>query len=212
MTGQHLFDGQAYSQISVLRDYPEWHRGRRRYALWGIDAQLPAIQQRMRSAQTLLGDWLHPGYRRQAHITLFVCGFPCQNSAFNDDIAMSCLAAQQRVLQDLAATPFELQIGGLGSFASAPYLQVNDPQQRLPALRAALAGMHPEVRQSHYLPHLTLGLYQRRVSRAQWQVCCADWLAEAPLSLPVDSLYLLSYRADELYGPLRYDGRLALPG
>lgn len=210
MPEHQSLDGGSHNLPCELRDYPQWHRGRPRYALWAIDVRLPSILERMRHARALLGDWLHPAYQRQAHITLFVCGFPSQDAEHDDDIAMARLAAQHQALRQLAMAPFELQIGGLDSFASAPFLRVADPQQRLAALRAALAAIHPEVRQAAYLPHLTLGLYRRRFDRDAWLARSAALADCPPLSLAVEQLQLLSYRASEPYGRLRTDTRLIL--
>ncbi|WP_068829275.1 2'-5' RNA ligase family protein [Pseudomonas sp. BMS12] len=207
---QRTLDGYRHSLVSAQRDYPEWHRGRPRYALWAIEVASPAILARLHSARELLGDWLHPAGQRQAHITLFVCGFPCQAAGHDDDIPLALLEAQRIALQRLHAERFELHIGGLDSFASAPFLRVEDPQGRLPALRQALAAVHPEIRQAAYLPHLTLGLYRRRISPEQWHARSAA-LRDCPaLSLPVTALQLASYRAAELQGALRYDSRVAL--
>lgn len=195
-----------------LRDYPEWHRGRTRYAVWMLSVECPQILARLQRAQQHLGDWLHQGYRRQAHITLFVCGFPVEQARFEDDFPLERLAAQQQAVLELGIAPFELHIGGLDSFASAPFLTVNDPNQHLVALRAALGKHSAEIRQSPYHAHLTVGLYARALPCAQISQSLAAFADRDPLPLTVEALHYSTYAAEELFGPLCMERRLALPG
>lgn len=203
---------ESHSIPCAWRDYPEWHRGRRRYAVWSLAADCPRIQARIARARTHLGAWLHDGYRRQAHITLFVCGFPSESARFDDDFPQERLAAQCAALHALAGGPFELQIGGLESFASAPFLGVGDPEGRLAALRATLAAHSAEVRQAPYQAHLTVGLYAQAVARADLQRRLAAFADREPLPLRVNELHYNSYAAAELCGPLRTERRLVLRG
>lgn len=195
----------AQTQICELRDYPEWHRGRQRYGLWAIPVDCPALLARMQAARELLGDWLHPGYLRQAHITLFVCGFEAPKRRYDDDFCSDQLQRQHENLQRLQCAPFELQIGSLDSFASAAFLQIGDPQRRLQPLRDCLAGSAAEIRQSPYLPHLTLGLYRQTVSAQDWCERTAALSRLEPLNFTVNELHYCTYQADQLFGPLRYD-------
>jgi len=195
-----------------LRDYPEWHRGRTRYAVWMLPVECPQILARLQRAQQHLGDWLHQGYRRQAHITLFVCGFPAEQARFDDDFPLARLAAQQQAVRELGIAPFELHIGGLDSFASAPFLTVSDPAGRLDALRTVLAAHSPEIRQSDYHAHLTVGLYVRSVPRVSVQRQLAAFAEGDPLPLTVKELHFCTYAASELFGPLRMERQLALSG
>lgn len=201
----------AQTNACALRDYPEWHRGRTRYAVWTLPVECPHILARMARAQQHLGDWLHQGYRRQAHITLFVCGFPAEQALWDDDFPHERLAAQQQAVRGLGAAPFELHIGGLDSFASAPFLSVSDSEGRLDALRSALAAHSPEIRQSDYDAHLTVGLYARCVPRPCVQRQLAAFAEGDPLRLTVRELHYSSYAATELFGPLCTERRLTLP-
>lgn len=200
----------THTQICELRDYPEWHRGRQRYGLWAIPVDCPAVLARMQAARELLGDWLHPGYLRQAHITLFVCGFEALQRRYDDDFCSAQLQHQLDALRRLPLAPFELQIGSLDSFASAAFLQIGDPQRRLQPLRGCLAGQAEEVRQSPYLPHLTLGLYRRSISGQAWRERAAALSRLPPLPLAVRELHYCTYQADQLFGPLQVEQRIAL--
>lgn len=200
----------AQSIVCERRDYPQWRRGRQRYAVWTLPVDCPRVLARLARAQAHLGDWLHVDYRRQAHITLFVCGFPAEAARFNDDFPGERLAAQLTALRQLDVGAFELQIGGLDSFASAPFLDVADPGRQLDALRAALGAHSTEIRQSPYHAHLTVGLYARAVPCAQLRQRLASFTDHTALTLPVRELHFSSYAAAELFGPLRTERRLAL--
>jgi 2'-5' RNA ligase len=192
-----------------LRDHPDWHLGRSRYSLWALPVECPAVLARLQAARQLLGDWLHPSGVRQAHITLFVCGFPCTLPRHDDDIALEQLDSQRRAIEALRMTPFELRIGGLDSFASAAFLSVQDDGQ-LDQLRQTLARFAPEVRQAEYVPHLTVGLYRQAVSASNWHERAAALRNCPPLRLPVGEVQLLSYAPTEPQGALRSEARVAL--
>jgi 2'-5' RNA ligase len=196
--------------LPSLRDeYPEWHRGRPRYALWSIPVDCPAVLQRLHEARRLLGDWLHPVQGRQAHISLFVCGFPCTQPVHDDDIGTAVLQAQHSALAGLNVAPFELQLGGLDSFASAAFLGVKDDGQ-LDQLRQVLSPLSSEIRQVAYVPHLTVGIYRQAVSADHWRERAGPLRDCSPLTLAVRELQLVSYAARELQGPLRIEARVAL--
>ncbi|MDG9924643.1 MULTISPECIES: 2'-5' RNA ligase family protein [unclassified Pseudomonas] len=199
----------AATLASELRDHPDWHLGRQRYSLWALAVECPAVLARMQAARQLLGDWLHPPGVRQAHITLFVCGFPCTVPRYDDDIALERLDAQRRAIQALRMAPLELRIGGLDSFASAAFLSVQEDGQ-LDQLRQALAQLAPEVRQAEYVPHITVGLYRQAVSAANWRQRAMPLFDCPPLRLPVREVQLLSYAAAEPQGSLRIEARVAL--
>ncbi|MDX5372196.1 MAG: 2'-5' RNA ligase family protein [Pseudomonadaceae bacterium] len=203
--------GPAQLLPAERRDHPEWHLGRERYWLWAIPVDCPAVLQRLQAARRLLDDWLHPPGARQAHVTLFVCGFATPTPRHDDDIAATLLQAQHRALAALGVAPFELHIGGLDSFASAAFLAVHD-SGRLERLREALARLSTEVRQAPYVPHLTVGLYRRAASAADWRRRAAALRDCPPLRLPVRELQLLSYAAAEPQGALRLEARVRLAG
>jgi 2'-5' RNA ligase len=208
-----LFSDQhapAQSIACERRDYPEWHHGRTRYGVWTLPVDCPQVLARLSRAQQHLGDWLHGDYRRQAHITLFVCGFPAESVHFDDDFPGECLAAQLAALQQLRQQPFTLLIGGLDSFASASFLRVTDPEGRLQRLRTTLATHSREIRQAPYHPHLTVGLYTRAVPRVRVQQRLQDFRACAALPLTVRELHFSTYASTELFGPLRTERRVSL--
>ncbi|SEB11154.1 2'-5' RNA ligase family protein [Marinobacterium iners] len=185
-----------------LRDYPEWHYGRQMYCVWTLPVRDRLVLERLQAAQQHLSPWLHQDYRRQAHITLFVCGFDALVQHRDDDFTRQAQQLQCEALEMLAQASFSLQIGGLDSFASAPYLQVSDPEGVLAVLRERLETISSEVRQAEYVPHLTVGLFQQALSWSQLQARISSFNRAESLTLRVSELELSCYRASELFGPL----------
>jgi 2'-5' RNA ligase len=203
-------DAPSHTIPTIQRDYPEWHRGRQRYAVWAIMVDNPAVRERIQIARQQLGDWLLPATTRQPHITLFVCGFEADHPVHDDDFTAAQLAIQTDELNKLNPARFELGIGGLESFASAAFLRIGDPHNALPALRQRLVLSGPEIRQSDYLAHLTIGHYRQRVPASRWRERAAALADLPPIALPVDALHYCIYRAEQLNGPLSLRHRVAL--
>lgn len=187
---------------NIRRDFPEWHRGRPRYLLWAIDADLPAIRQNVASAAQHLQDLLLADYIRQPHITLALCGFPTDDPQRDDDFGPAALLAQLKALRATACAPFMLQVGHLASFSSAPFLAVQDLEGGLGALRDALSPTTPATG-SRYLPHVTVGLYQGCYPAQEVQARL-DAHAAQPVLCPVDRISLMSYASAEIGGTLAH--------
>lgn len=185
---------------NIRRDFPEWHRGRPRYLLWAIDADLPAIRQNVARAAQHLQDLLLADYVRQPHITLALCGFPTDDPQRDDDFGPAALLAQLKALRATACAPFMLQVGHLASFSSAPFLAVQDLEGGLGTLRDALSATTPATG-SAYVPHVTVGLYQGRYPTQQVQARL-DAHAAQPVLCPVDRISLMSYASAEIGGTL----------
>jgi 2'-5' RNA ligase len=203
-------DAPTHTLPTIQRDYPEWHRGRQRYAVWAIIVDSQPVHERIRMAREQLGDWLLPPTARQAHVTLFVCGFEADNQVHDDDFTAEQLAIQTEQLGKLDAARFELGIGGLESFASTAFLRIEDPRNALPPLRERLVQSGAEIRQSAYLPHLTIGHYRQRVSAAQWRERAAALTKLPPIALSVEAVHYCTYQAEHLHGPLNLCQRIAL--
>lgn len=187
---------------NVRGDFSGWHRGRPWFLLWAVAVDVPALQPVFRQAQLLLAPWLLEGYRRQPHVTLGLCGFPLRAvDASADTCDAMALHQQVERLRAAAGTPFVLDIGGAGSFASAPYLAVQDAG-RLTALRATI-GL--DVRLQHlqdYVPHITLGLYREAWLPAQVHASLAAVDGLPRVRMVVRELGLMAYAAADVGGPL----------
>ena len=194
--------GFSFSETIVTqqRDYPEWHKGRSRYAIWMIPIDCPRVLAYLDQATRQLADLLHPS-RRQPHITLFVCGFEQERQVHNDDFTAAQLQQQIAALRALPL-PATLQIGRPDSFSSAAYLSVTDPDGCLHDWRAVLADSCSEIRPLAYVPHITLGLYRQRIKADELQGRLAEIHYPAELILPVNRLEYVTYSSADMFGLL----------
>lgn len=201
----------SHSSSTELRDYPEWHKGRSYYGAWIIPIRQTEVLQYINQARAALTDLLHPAGSRQPHLTLFVCGFECLAKRYDDDFPEHKLRQQRQALEALRPMPAELIIGQPDSFASAAFLPAEDPTDSLITWRSALTDIVPEVRQSRYIPHITLGLYRQRLPAEQLrQRLLAIARPATPLTLQVDELIYARYEARDQHGALDYRYRLVL--
>lgn len=202
----------SHSLPCELRDHPEWHRGRRLYAVWLLEVDAPAVLARWQRARAHLADWLHSDYRRQAHVTLGVAGFRVRQANLADDLCPARLARLRQALRESPPEAFELRIGAADSFASAPFLRVWAPPGRLEALRERLCPEDDQWRDTPYQPHLTLGLYRQRVAAEELRQRLSTFAENEPLPLRCTHLSLCVYRARDQQGRLRTLERFALAG
>ena len=195
--------------VAELRDYPEWHRGRRRYAIWMAPVHCPALLAYLCELQARLGDLLH-ATERQAHLTLFVCGFEQPQARADDDFTAAQLRRQIDALARLRSPAGTLELGAPDSFASAAFVPVIDRHGLLQRWRAALAQGGREVRQAAYVPHITLGLYKRRIGAGELRQRLAELPAAPHSQLQIDELHFATYASDALFGRLDTQRRIPL--
>ena len=191
------------------RDFPEWHLGRPHYALWALDVDVPALRQRVAAADGHLSGLLLADYCRQPHVTLSLCGFPSACPQQADDFGAAALAAQLAALRRAQPRPFDIEVGALASFASAPYLAVQDAGGQIAALRECLAGGSLNDSCGTYTPHVTVGLYADAWPMSQVQARLASFAGAEALRLRIAGISLLSYASAHIGGALacraRYD-------
>lgn len=195
---------------SVQRSFVEWHRSRARFAVWGVAIADPRVEARLARVCEALQPWLLPGYRRQAHVTLQVCGFVVPSAEADDDFGPAQQAAQVAAAGRLRLAPFELRIGGAFSFRSAACLSVQDPSGSLTRLRAAGS---PALRiddPTPYVPHVTAGLYGGAWPMREVQQRLQPLADLPPIALTVDALDWMAYDSAVIGGPLHGLQRLAL--
>ena len=200
------------SLVTELRDYREWHQGRSRYGVWILPVQCPALLARITYIQQQLADLLHPQGQRQAHITLFVCGFASGVQRRDDDFSKSQLQRQLKALGRQPRHALNVSIGQPDSFASAAFLPVDDPTGQLLAWRECLGEHTSEVRQSPYHAHITLGLYRRSADAVLIRQRLDALSEPGPRPLIVNSVQYGHYRARQLFSPLRIQHSLRLGG
>lgn len=182
-------------------DVPTWHRGRDEYALWLIEADTEDISHRVQAASKHLSEFLLTSYRRQPHVTVFVCGFLVASRSFDDDYSVEELERHADLLRAAALRPFSLEIGALNSFASAPFLTVVDRSGGLDRVRSVLGSAGREIERGEYVPHVTVGLYAGAFPGGRVLQRMASFPQE-PCTLRVDRIAFATYRAGEMYGAL----------
>ncbi len=148
---------------NVRQDFQQWHQGRLRYAFWAIDVDCQAVRQQVSAAEQHLEEFLLEGYCRQPHITLGISGFLRSRLSndklqYADDYVCSRFETDVAALKNSGLQPFEVEIGTLASFGSAPFLYVTDPSNSLHQLHACLHSVTSDAN-FQYLPHVTVGLY-----------------------------------------------------
>ncbi|QNK02105.1 2'-5' RNA ligase family protein [Dyella telluris] len=200
--------GPSETLVADLRDYPEWHRGRRRYGVWVVPVQDADLLGYLETARAQLADLIHPSPRRQPHLTLYVCGFPGEGP-LDDDFPASGLAQQQASLERFAGASCRLPLARPDSFASAAFVPVGDPMERLADWRRVLGQAAREIRQAAYVPHITLGLYRQCVPAAVVRERLAA-LDAPPLSMVVDEIQYVTFDARDQLGPLHTVHRITL--
>lgn len=188
------------------RDFPEWHLGRSPFVFWALDVDLPAVRDRVAMAGQHMAGLLLDDYRRQSHITLDLCGFPAQVPRHPDDFDTAYLWQQFDALRQAGLSEFEIELGGLSSFTSAPFLKVVDREGRIAALRECLAvdGCHRLF--GDYVPHVTIGLYADAWPTESVKKRLAGFHSGETLPCRIERVSLMSYSPSEVAGALELLG------
>ncbi len=185
---------------SVQRDFVEWRRGRRHYAVWALDVDLPGVRAASEAGRAALSPWLLPAQGRQPHVTIRVCGFPALQVHEPDDFGFDELAAQTAALARARIVPFHIEIGAPDSFASAAYLGVGDPEGGIAALRRTLGEVSDADVKAHP-PHVTFALYRGAFALPEVHRRLRRWTLP-PLRLAIDRVHCMHYDAAVIDGPL----------
>jgi 2'-5' RNA ligase len=184
------------------KDYSCWHRGRKNFAVWAIDIRNSEVEARFKKARECMAEFLYEPYLRQPHITLLVCGFLRKTAEFSDDYSSDRQSIHIQNLKQAKIKPFKIGIGGLNSFAAAPFLEVADVEGGLEKIRRILKASDREPSSWEYVPHLTTGLYAGAFNTNQVAQKTAD-LRQSPLIYHiVYKIRLLTYSSFTIAGPL----------
>jgi 2'-5' RNA ligase len=189
--------------FSDAGDRPEWHHGRQDYSVWLIELGGMEVSQKVRAAREHLSEFLIQSYQRQPHITIFVCGFLADTARYDDDYSVEQFERHAQSLTAAVVKPFTVEIGGLNSFASAPYLEVADPEGGIERLRTLFLTNGMEIARSTYSPHVTIGLYSAVFPGGMVYKRIASF-PRKPCKLTVDRVTFATYRAQEMVGALTW--------
>ncbi|MGC1453909.1 MAG: 2'-5' RNA ligase family protein, partial [Nitrospirota bacterium] len=191
-------------------DLPDWHHGRQDYSVWLIELNSMEVSQKVRAAREHLSEFLIQPYQRQPHITVFVCGFLADTARYADDYSVEQFERHAQSLRSAAVKPFTVEIGGLNSFASAPYLEVADPEGGIERLRTLFLTNGMDIARSTYSPHVTIGLYAAAFPGSVVSERIASF-PRKPCKLTVDRVTFATYRAQETAGALTWRHEIAFP-
>ena len=192
-------DPAKVTQPSEQRDFPDWHRGRPRFAVWAIAVDQAEVDERLGETRKALQPLLLPGYERRPHITLHICGFPMGDSLYADDFTISHLQQQIAAIAALRLKPFGLRIGGAFSFASAACLAVDDDRGTLQGLRRACRRAAPTFDTTPYVPHVTAGLYKVAWPLVDIERRLRPWAAPQPIAVEVQALDWMVYDSGRIH-------------
>ncbi|MBS3955360.1 MAG: 2'-5' RNA ligase family protein [Methylomicrobium sp.] len=199
----HYFDG-LHTLPNVRRDFPEWHLGRSRFAFWAIDVDFPDVGQKVNAAKQHLAEFLLDDYNRQPHITLSLCGFPSNNPRHSDDFVAKAFDCQIAWMRLACLKPFEIKIGTLSSFSSAPFLHVHERgTSSIATLHSCLASSVQVYFSPAYTPHVTVGLYAGTWPRETIFSRMKAFPQSSATSCLIQRISLMSYDAAEIGGPLQ---------
>jgi hypothetical protein len=193
-----------------VRDHKDWRKGRERYYLWSLDFDNEQLAQRLDSVQGVLKPFLIQPYKRQIHLTLFVCGFLTDQVVHNDDIEVKLIDSQIDDVKNHPPSSIMLDVAGINSFLAAPYLEVYPRDQSLNELRCRLAKFTSEVRFENWLPHITVGLYNDNLEIDNVRPSLLRLRSLNPITVKINSISLLSYYAADVAGKLRTECQIFL--
>lgn len=200
----------AHTEVCEDRDFAEWHQGRPWCGVWVVRAEAPRVQALVQVARSALRPWLLPRYARQPHITLAYRGLMPRDAADTQaEFGLPQLLADVQALQAAQLPPFAWQLQGVGSFSTVPYLALSHS----PALHIAHEALMARTPYPgwHYVPHITLGHYGRRLPLAEALQALQSSVPDGPLhAAQADALWLACYRSSDIAGPLYFEGRFDL--
>lgn len=200
----------AHTEVCEDRDFAEWHQGRPWCGVWVVRAEAPRVQALVQVARSALRPWLLPRYARQPHITLAYRGLMPRDAADTQaEFGLPQLLADVQALQAAQLPPFAWQLQGVGSFSTVPYLALSHS----PALHIAHEALMARTPYPgwHYVPHITLGHYGRRLPLADALQALQSSVPDGPLhAAQADALWLARYRSSDIAGPLYFEGRFDL--
>lgn len=192
-----------FTIASQQRDFSEWHLGRPLFAVWALALEDPALDVRLRQVRIALDGMLLRGYERQPHITLHVCGFPTTTARRNDDFEVDEIKVQIDALVQSDIAAFDVHVSEPFTFTSAACLSVEDAAGSLTGIRSIWERAAPTWDRTHYVPHVTAGLYAGAWPLAEIEARLRSIPRPSPVALRISSVDWMCYDSTRIAGPLR---------
>lgn len=199
-------DALATTQTCEDRDFAEWHQGCPWCAVWVVGLDIRQVRHHVAALRAAALPWLLPRYERQPHITLGYRGLMAGPQGHRAaQFGVEHWAQDIATLQALAVQPLTVRLGGADSFATVPYLAVQD-HPVLHQLHQALTG-YVQDPDWQYVPHVTLGHYACSVPAAPVvQRLQAVAASLQQLEVVVDRIELVRYQSHDIAGALTVEG------
>lgn len=135
-----------------------WHKGRKRYAVWVVRVQVPEVVQRVEKVGSTLAQWLFPQRPKDLHITLGIAGFPTTKCSYDDDVDEASIRLAALQLSELnLPLPLRFCVHGACAFLSAPFLAVSGHANTFERLRGIVDLPGRSLTMNDYVPHVTIG-------------------------------------------------------
>ena len=177
------------------RDFKKWHQGVEEYGFWAVMVNDSEWLAQVSVAQQYVGQYVHAGYVRQAHVSVYAGGLLCES-----DYSKQVIEQQKRALLELEFVPFDLSLAHLDSFTSAPYLAIVDATNSLADIKKALQNIRSEDYLENYCPHITLGLYDQRLSTQELSQYYSAYDCGRVSPLRVEKISFCSYQTSNIQG------------
>lgn len=202
------FTKEPLTYKCVDRDFVEWHKGRTRYAVWALEINNDIWLNELVNARSLLDKYLLSGEQRQAHITLFACGFYDESGSAGE--SGKVINAQLDALRKRKFSPFKIHLSELKSFLTAPYFAIDDKTGALGEIRSILSMYLNEDRSCEYQPHLTVGLYNDCHSTALLSEKMNEYKSVKAPPVLINKLSLMSFSTQSVFSALKTEFQLKL--
>ncbi len=129
--------------------------------------------------------------------------------SFDDDYSTKQLHVETEFLRNTGIKPFVIGVGGLNSFVSAPFLEVQDLEGGIKRVSALLSSTSKENGRSSFTPHVTIGLYSQAFNGCGVLEKISTFQCK-PAKLTIDQLIFAIYEAREISGGLTVKHHVAL--
>jgi 2'-5' RNA ligase len=193
---------QSLTIATQKYDYPEWHKGRKDYALWYIEINHPELLNYLNQLRQQFAKFLFQPNTRQFHITVYICGFLTNlKPKFDDDFQLKQLEQQFQDLKQNHLNTFKLKTGQINSFSSALFIEIFDDKNSLSNIRKILSKSTHEIAPTDYCPHITLGLYNSEYFSQEILEEIAK-IEQQQFEITIDQLCFGTYQAKDLQGKL----------